>query len=471
MKMHFPRKGTIVKSGPYQVISTGRGFRANWKGTEGNDRMVAQIKGIRHAIYGYDGDDFIVGGNKQNSLFGGNGDDVIKGGDDVDMLFGNQGNDTLDGGKGRNYLWGSEGKDTFVINSEPGSHSEINDFKQGEDKISIKGERGKDWDFGTNGKGEVIIERIDGGSKAQVVATINGVKPDGISDSDILQSGTSEKDIYSSEVDAESAVNTAAVGHHGGPHHVGPDFGQTGESILKESGMDGLRESGMDGLRESGMDGLRESDPQTAAADSLTGEADESTGNFTSTVRRFFSQSDSVTGDAFATADTDGSPSWFHMHHDDGINDGYLDMGTDASGFDSFLLQSGADSLTGEADESTGNFTRIVREIFGRSDSLTGDVLANVLVDGGFPWFQLHHENGIQDGYLDVGADASGFDSFLLQSGSDLIAPIAEPFADAAAITDLVTGKSSPMETATDPLVAAGPLDAVKVDEPRNNDF
>tara|TARA_Y100000991_G_C21746178_1_gene252649 strand:- start:87 stop:590 length:504 start_codon:yes stop_codon:yes gene_type:complete len=164
---------------------------------------------------------------------------------------------------------------------------------------------------------------------------------------------------------------------------------------LRESGMDGLRESGMDGLRESGMDGLRESDPLTAAADSLTGEADESTGNFTSTVRRFFSQSDSVTGDVLANADAGGS----------------------------------------------------------------------------FPWFQMHHDDGIQDGYLDVGADASGFDSFLLQTGSDLMAPIAEPFADAAAITDLVTGKSSPMETATDPLVSAGPLDAVKVDEPRNNDF
>ena len=150
----------------------------------------------------------------------------------------------------------------------------------------------------------------------------------------------------------------------------------------------------MDGLRESGMDGLRESDPQIDATDALTGEAYEFTGNFTSTVRRFFSQSDSVTGDALANADMDGSG-----------------------------------------------------------------------------WFQMRHNDGIQDGYLDVGPDASDFDAFLLQNGSDLIAPIAEGFADATAITDLVTGKSSPMEAAIDPLVAAGPLDAVKVDEPRNNDF
>jgi len=112
-----------------------------------------------------------------------------------------------------------------------------------------------------------------------------------------------------------------------------------------------------------------------------------------------------------------------------------------------------------------------LRKIFSQSDSVTGDGLANADTDGSPSWFHMHHDDGIQDGYLDVGADASGFDSFLLQSGSDLIAPIAEPFADAAAITDLVTGKSSPMETVADPLVAAGPLDAVQVDEPRNNDF
>ena len=73
---------------------------------------------------------------------------------------------------------------------------------------------------------------------------------------------------------AKSATETEAVDHLGGPHPmdpdaVEPDFGQTGESILKESGMDGLRES----------------DPLTAAADSLTGAADESTGNFTRIVR------------------------------------------------------------------------------------------------------------------------------------------------------------------------------------------
>ena len=201
--------------------------------------------------------------------------------------------------------------------------------------------------------------------------------------------------------DVQTAADTEAVGHHGGPHSVDPDavepdFSQTGESTLKESGMDGLRESGMDGLRDS--------DPQTAAADSLT-------------------------GDVLVNADTDGSPSWFHMHHDDGINDGYLDV--DYSAFDSITGAQPDDAI------HTPNGSIIT--------GLNPDAVVQV--------------------------NASGFDLFMLQGGSDLIAPIAEPFADAAAITDLVTGKSSPIEAVADPFVAAGPLDAVKVDEPRNNDF
>ena len=135
------------------------------------------------------------------------------------------------------------------------------------------------------------------------------------------------------------------------------------------------------------------------------------------------------------------------------------------------LTSSQPDLLTGEADESTGNYASTVREFFGQSDSVTRDALTNTDTEGSPSWFHMHHDDGINDGYLDVGADASGFDSFLLQNGSDLIAPVAEPFADADAITDLVTGKSSPMETVADPLLAAGPLDAVTVGEPRNNDF
>jgi len=287
---------------------------------------------------------------------------------------------------------------------------------------------------------------------------------------------------YASWTNANSATETEAIGHHGGPHPLDPGLGQSGESILQESGMDGLRESdpltaaadveavgnsdvtpisrfpywadaesatateandhhsGPDPLdpesdqtdesilKESGMDGLRESDPLTAAADSLTGESDESTGNFTSTVRRFFNQSDSVTGDGLANADADSS-GWFQMHHDDGIRDGYLDV--DSSAFD---------SITGAQPDDVIH-------------TPNGSIITG-----------LNPDNVVK-------VNASGFDSFLLQSGSDLIAPIAEPFADAAAITDLVTGKSSPMETAIDPLVAAGPLDPLKVDEPQNNDF
>ena len=202
------------------------------------------------------------------------------------------------------------------------------------------------------------------------------------------------------------------IGNFAYSRAVEPGFGETDESILKESGMDGLRES----------------DSQTAAADSLIG-PDESTGNFTSTVRRFFSQSDSLTGDELANADTDSSPSWFHMHHDDGINDGYLDV--DSSAFD---------SITGAQPDDVIH-------------TPNGSIITGLNPD------DVVHVN------------ASSFDSFLLQNGPDLAAPADALFAEAASITDFVTGKSGVQESGMDGLVAAGPLDAVKVDEPRNNDF
>ena len=55
------------------------------------------------AIYGYGGDDILVGANGNDALFGGNGDDD---------LYGGYGNDILSGGNGWNYLSGGSGYDT-----------------------------------------------------------------------------------------------------------------------------------------------------------------------------------------------------------------------------------------------------------------------------------------------------------------------------------------------------------------------
>ena len=298
--------------------------------------------------------------------------------------------------------------------------------------------------------------------------------------------------------DAESATETEAVGHHGGPHSAGtapirytevsgeswrvkdpsevPINSGGGEGTLVSNaplqavsagGPDGEGEliyldaplsilkdpdgNGGSGAPSGRMGGQAGPAPVAigvapiAVGDngSFKGEPiyfdvpaskvvpDESTGNFTSTVREFFSQYDSVNGDALADEGEwlGNSPFSRDIQQDDGIQDGYLDV--DSSAFN---------SITGAQPDDVIHTPN--------GSTITG----------------LNPDDVVQ-------ANSSGFEVFLLQSGSDLIAPIAEPFADAAAITDLVTGKSSPMETATDPLVAAGPLDAVKVDEPRNNDF
>ena len=291
-------------------------------------------------IHGNGGDDILLahqGG--EDMLFGGKGNDYLRGNDDDNWLEGGDGNDILYGGAGNDTLHGGAGNDTFRLFRKSNGHTHIEDFTSGEDKIQIAGERGKDWDFGMNQDGDVTIERK------------NHSEP-------------------------FSIANLFSPSRHRLATLAGVKRGEVLDSDLIKFGNGEVRPA------------------FSKQADLLTRDSDESTGNSTIIARAVLAQADSLTGDTFTTAD----------------------------------------------EASSG-------------------------------WFQMHHDDGIRDGYLDVGADASGFDSFLLQSGSDLLAPIAEPFADAAAITDLVTGKSSPMETATDSLVAAGPLDGMKVDEPRNNDF
>lgn len=66
------------------------------------------------AIYGYGGDDILVGANGNDALFGGSGDDD---------LYGGYGNDTLSGGTGWNYLSGGAGYDTADYSSYSTSSS------------------------------------------------------------------------------------------------------------------------------------------------------------------------------------------------------------------------------------------------------------------------------------------------------------------------------------------------------------
>lgn len=92
----------------------------------------------------YDTTDVLVGGAGNDSLQAGGGDDFLSGG---------SGRDTLDGGLGIDYLHGGAGADVFkfdLLYASPGAPSPdtgvgkgerdvILDFKQGTDKIDLRG--------------------------------------------------------------------------------------------------------------------------------------------------------------------------------------------------------------------------------------------------------------------------------------------------------------------------------------------
>ena len=89
-------------------------------GGDGNDSLRGQI-GI-DTLSGGNGDDILSGGQGNDDLYGqsgrdilggGQGDDILGGGRDVDSLSGHDGDDSLSGGFGGDTLTGGAGSDTF----------------------------------------------------------------------------------------------------------------------------------------------------------------------------------------------------------------------------------------------------------------------------------------------------------------------------------------------------------------------
>lgn len=96
-------------------------------------------------LYGENGSDTLFGDAGNDKLFGGDGEDYLYGGEDDDELFGEEGddhlyggngNDYLEGGNGNNDLHGGEGDDTLV---------------GGDDTDYMYGDGGNDTFYGGNG--------------------------------------------------------------------------------------------------------------------------------------------------------------------------------------------------------------------------------------------------------------------------------------------------------------------------------
>lgn len=66
-------------------------------------------------LFGEGGDDQLIGGLGNDHLDGGDGNDTLQGGSGDDALLGGAGNDVLSGGEGSDQLQGGSGNDTYII--------------------------------------------------------------------------------------------------------------------------------------------------------------------------------------------------------------------------------------------------------------------------------------------------------------------------------------------------------------------
>lgn len=102
------------------------------KGNSGDNFLVANPT-LSSILYGYDGNDLVIGGTGDDTLLGFYGNDNLMGGDGNDFLVGDPGNDTLTGGAGN---------DSFFYGGVEGSLANygvdvIIDFTSGQDLLQL----------------------------------------------------------------------------------------------------------------------------------------------------------------------------------------------------------------------------------------------------------------------------------------------------------------------------------------------
>lgn len=109
-------------------------------------------------VFGAEGDDVLIGGDRSDRLRGGKendrlvgngGRDDLQGGSGDDRLNGGAGADRIDGGFGDDLLAGGSGADVFVFQAQSGA-DRVRDFVQGIDLMEIEGQ--------TGGFGSLIIQ-------------------------------------------------------------------------------------------------------------------------------------------------------------------------------------------------------------------------------------------------------------------------------------------------------------------------
>ncbi|MGE8537890.1 MAG: type I secretion C-terminal target domain-containing protein [Acinetobacter sp.] len=96
-------------------LVTNNSLNSAVKLVEGNDETIETINRSLETkdllIYGYGGEDTIIGGSGNDFIYGGTDNDTLSGGAGNDYLVGGAGNDTLRGDSGNDVLVGGEGND------------------------------------------------------------------------------------------------------------------------------------------------------------------------------------------------------------------------------------------------------------------------------------------------------------------------------------------------------------------------
>ena len=164
--LEFGLSGTDFDGDPFETVIYVRHEEpgADLEGDEYNNSILGSST-EENDLYGYGGDDLLVGGDAYNNLYGGWGDDILIGGNhsgDSDFsneLYGGYGNDLLIGGDYDDVLLGYGDKDDL----RGGDGNDILDGGDGKDKVDggagddlgiFQGRHAGDYDYYDGGEGD-----------------------------------------------------------------------------------------------------------------------------------------------------------------------------------------------------------------------------------------------------------------------------------------------------------------------------
>ena len=265
-----------------QIFEAGQFTQIVVKGTSGADSIIVDSSiTTPTTLYGYAGNDVLIGGSGDDRLFGGLGNDQLLGGAGHDDLRGEDDDDLLVGGDGFDELRGGSGND--VLDESQDLSGAGNYLDGGGDNDVLKGSTAADELWGGGGN-----DVLDGGSGSDMLDGQDGNdKLYGRAGNDSLYGGTGDdyleggdgNDYLDGQNDDDQLVGDNADGTGNGQDEL---HGGSGNDVLKggggadelygDGGSDKLYGDGGNDLLIGGSSSTTESSDDTG--DQLHGGAD-----------------------------------------------------------------------------------------------------------------------------------------------------------------------------------------------------